>query len=111
MEKFYYSTQKKVITWVRDDFFIISNTKEEADKKMKELFDEHELGTFNWNDSDKELEPCWCEREWDAEDNYYDTVQAIDGATYELYDSDGEVVCDNKPLHIVRDNKIDFILG
>ena len=109
MEKFYYSTQKKVVTWVRDDFSIIANTKEEADKKMKELFDEHELGTFNH--SSEKLEPSWIDREWDAEDSYFSTVQAIDGATYELYDSDGEVVCDNKPLHILRDEKIESILS
>ena len=111
MEKFYYSTQKKVITWVRDDFTIIANTKEDADMKMKELFNEHELGTFNWNDGDKELEPSWCDREWEAEDSYYNTVQPTEAATYELYDSNGEIVCDNKPLHVVRDEKIDSILS
>lgn len=110
MNKYYYSTQKKVITWVRDDFSIIANTKEEADKKMKELFDEYELGTFNWND-DKELEPNWCDREWDNEDSYYNIVTPTDGATYELYDSDCEIICDNKPLDVVRNEKIDDILS
>ncbi len=97
MEKFNYYIDEKVTIWRRSFVEIKAETKEEADKKAKEIM----LDEGFDGDNNELLYETECTLS--VEDN--------DGsATIELFDSSGCMITDNKPLDIKRDDKINEIL-
>jgi hypothetical protein len=111
MKEFYFHVDRKVAVWKRDYYYIEANSAEEAAAKIKEAFKEDEIydGSdygVSWND---------CEY-LDSDEDVID-YHSNGGPTEQVYFRDGDVVddvmledglclCDNTPLEIQRQNKL-----
>jgi hypothetical protein len=111
MEEFQYHIYQKIVTWRKNYYNIIAETKEEADAVMKESFKNDELYPYE-NKSAPPLTPCWVDY-----GDYYEGDEDVISyemnnfrPTEELYDDDGELIIDNTPLQIKRNNIIDSII-
>jgi hypothetical protein len=110
---FDYTHFEKVIIWKRNTYCIKANSKEDADKVMINMFNEGELGSHLEDRNDELLTPWWCD-----DGDYYDGDEW--GITYEenrnspteeLYDESNDLLEDNTPLEVRRNNKIDYLLN
>jgi len=99
MEEKHYSYWKKVVVWKKTEF-----TAPDLDEAIR-MIDEEDFGD-NWfgeeyGDDEYELEP-----DEDGIINYRSTYPI----TRELYEEGGDMVWDNKPIKIVRQERLDKIL-
>ena len=112
-ETYYYNTYAKIITWKKEVYSIIANSKEEADKAMKLFFKEEELNTGCYNPDDRPLTPHWCDHGdyYEGDEDLLSYERNGNAPTEELYDDDGNLLDDNTPTEIKRDKKINILLG
>ena len=101
--KYDFHTWRKVKIWKKDCFLIEADSQDEAIKKAKELFNNDEL--FDFDNEDYE----WLDTEWGDDDypvDYWDEGKP----TFEMY-HDYDLIIDNTPAEILRDNLITDLLG